>query len=111
MALVLYVVLGIFIGVIGITIIGFYLSKKDNKKLDDSLKTDVTISFKADTWPNDVWKSETTYAPKDFSKKLKTPVKKKTSKKEDLENELKEAVSEEDYEKAAILRDKINKLK
>lgn len=108
----LYVIIGIILGVV----IGFawivVLTKKDNKKFDSDSKMvpSETFSFKADTWKDDnLWKSETIYTPK--WENVNTKSKGARPKKQTLEKQLKDAVEIEDYETAAKLRDKINKLK
>ena len=113
MSAIFFTVLGILIGVIGITIFAYFISKKDNQKFDAS-NQDLSITFKSDIWEDKnipgAWKSTTSYSPQGFGKKLKAASKKPKSKKT-LEEQLTDSLEIEDYENAAKLRDKINKLK
>ena len=106
----IYIVLGIIIGVVGITIIGFQLSKKDNQKFDtsDNVKSKSSIYIPEDdimtNTTDNMWKSQTTTVTTFGNTRKK-------KREKTLEEQLKDALDIEDYEKAAELRDKINKQK
>jgi len=112
---VLFVMLGVVIGVVALIIIAHIAAKKDEAKYDTTKQPYVVRGYWPEGYTSDpvyvehssLWKSSTTtLVTFDEPKKNKN---KKVSL--SLEDQLQNAVEIEDYETAAKLRDKINKSK
>jgi len=113
-----YILLGVMCGVVGIFIFGYYASKKDNKKFDATETMNKTVTESSGPiWPEPgymsepIWQStriETTFVNAGKGSEKKSD---KNAKEKPLEDQLKEALENEWYEKAAEIRDKINNAK
>jgi excinuclease UvrABC helicase subunit UvrB len=130
MGAVVYILIGFIIGFGGLFLLANHIANKENQKLDDSLKSDVKITTDnpnikirfipspKNNKPNihfiqpDFEKIENQRVMNDWMKKWsgiisgQEPIKEKT-----LEEQLQDAIENEEYEIAAKLRDKIKTIK